>query len=225
MVRRCIGCGCFLYEDIQYQICGECLGFWEALVIKEKYYGLQTEEEVSNNYVNSYNYLISYNKYENNIGKNMLLHIKENNNKFIFEFFSQKLSKKIVEKFSDMSYNTIIINVPRSPLSIIKFGHDQSRELAQRISDILRIKYVNALKYKNKINKTEQKTLNREQRKKASENKYTIDKETIKNVIGARCILLDDISTTGETLSSCARVLSENGALYVDCVTVAKNVM
>ena len=42
------------------------------------------------------------------------------------------------------------------------------------------------------------------------------------NVAGRRILLLDDILTTGATLSECVRVLREAGAAEVVCLTLAR---
>ena len=42
------------------------------------------------------------------------------------------------------------------------------------------------------------------------------------NVQGLRMLLVDDVLTTGSTLSECASVLKKNGALSVHAVTVAR---
>ena len=43
------------------------------------------------------------------------------------------------------------------------------------------------------------------------------------DVTGKRVLLMDDIVTTGATLSECARVLAKAGAEQVVCATVARS--
>lgn len=43
------------------------------------------------------------------------------------------------------------------------------------------------------------------------------------DVTGKRILLMDDIVTTGATLSECARVLGKAGAEQVVCATVARS--
>ena len=45
------------------------------------------------------------------------------------------------------------------------------------------------------------------------------------NVQGKRIVLVDDIFTTGATVSECTRVLLEKGAEYVDVLTLARDVL
>ena len=46
--------------------------------------------------------------------------------------------------------------------------------------------------------------------------------ETCGDPAGKRVLLIDDICTTGATLSECARVLKDAGAERVVCVTTAR---
>ena len=68
-------------------------------------------------------------------------------------------------------------------------------------------------------NNVAQSTLTLEKRKKNVKNVYKV--VSSKNIRGKSILLIDDIYTTGATANECARVLKENGAKEVICMTIA----
>jgi ComF family protein len=107
---------------------------------------------------------------------------------------------------------------PLSKKRLRKRGYDQAKLLAEQVSKAFQIPLVSTLE---KIRDTKaQSTLSAEQRAENVKNVYRLAKGC--SVAGKRILLVDDILTTGSTLSACAKVLLENGAEQVDCVTLAR---
>lgn len=107
--------------------------------------------------------------------------------------------------------------VPRSKRNIRKHGYDQSKKLAEAISQIYNIPFVTALKRRDG---KEQKLLGISERKKNVKNKYSlsyIPEEKFKRVL-----LVDDITTTGMTLKACSQILRKGFAKSVVAAALAK---
>lgn len=122
--------------------------------------------------------------------------------------------RPVVEEFSDFD---LVTWVPVSPFRRLSRTYDQSRVIAEAVSKAIDLPLVKTLR-KIKHNRR-QSTLSGDKRKQNIVNAFSavhIDK--IKN---ARILLIDDIVTTGSTLSECAAVLRKAGARDIVCLTIA----
>jgi len=152
--------------------------------------------------------------------------VKQANLYYINEFFAKgmynslKLSDKI--KIDDIN---IITNTPRMKSSIKFYGYNQTEVLAKIISKYTGIFYMPVLEA-SKLYNTEQKSLDKNQRVSNVKNKFTITKNIIKNkdiIKDKNILIIDDIVTTGSTLSECARIMKNIGAKSV-CALCAASV-
>ena len=110
----------------------------------------------------------------------------------------------------------IIVPVPLSDSSRRKRGYNQTFLIAEAIGAEINKPVRCSVR---KIRETkEQKTLNREERKLNLKNAF----EVTENISGKRILLIDDITTTGSTLSEIAVLLRKNGAENVICSAVMK---
>ena len=113
----------------------------------------------------------------------------------------------------------IITWVPLSRKRLRKRGYDQARLLAEQLSRIYRVECCCLLR-KKRNNPAQSGTGSAEKRRANVTGVYTaVEQEKIK---GKTILLVDDIVTTGSTLSECARMLLEAGAKEVRAVTVAR---
>ena len=109
--------------------------------------------------------------------------------------------------------------IPLSKKRLHDRGYNQAELLAREISKAVDVKFVPTLK---KIkNNTAQATIKDEKlRAKNVVGVYTVtDPETVK---GKYILLVDDVVTTGSTVSECARMLKKAGAKAVYCITLAR---
>lgn len=112
----------------------------------------------------------------------------------------------------------MLVPVPSSFFSVIKRGFSSAAVISERLSLYLELPSVNAVKAF--PDKAEQKKLSvSERRRNAEKSFYLSDKADIK---GKRIILVDDVTTTGSTLSAAAKLLLDGGAADVRAAVFAK---
>ena len=111
-----------------------------------------------------------------------------------------------------------LVPVPSGLKSIEKRGFTPAEEIAKRISMRLDIPIENALTAD--IDKIEQKTLTRKSRKINARNSFHLAKRA--DVQGKRLLIVDDVTTTGSTLSVLAEMLLDAGAADVSAAVFAQ---
>src|SRR5215470_3844558 len=121
------------------------------------------------------------------------------------------------ERLHDISFD-LIVPVPLHPARQRERGFNQASLLAESLSAetsmhsrpvLERIRYT-----------TTQTALDRSERMENLHNAFRLRKNA--DVRGLRVLLIDDVLTTGSTLSECARVLKRAGAISVHAATAAR---
>lgn len=113
--------------------------------------------------------------------------------------------------------NTIVIPVPLHPKRLRWRGFNQSLEIAKIFTDNLDLMLNYSDLLKTKYTKPQAK-LKKEKRKENILNSFVWQGQNLKN---KNIILIDDVSTSGSTLSECAKILKQNGAGEVWGLVVA----
>jgi ComF family protein len=112
----------------------------------------------------------------------------------------------------------IIVPVPLHPTRLRERGFNQARLLAELLSARISIRCKRVLK---RIRYTTTQTaLDRAERIENLHNAFRLRKNA--DVRGLQVLLIDDVVTTGSTLSECARVLKRAGAISVYAATAAR---
>lgn len=109
--------------------------------------------------------------------------------------------------------------VPRYDRSIAKYGFDQAKMIAREIALKTGLPLVTTLV---RNGGGEQKLMSADERKKHIAGLYTVDPALKEEDVSKRFLLVDDVATTGATLSACAEILRKHGARAVSAVAVAK---
>lgn len=109
--------------------------------------------------------------------------------------------------------------VPLSSQRLRKRGYDQARLLAEATAKKLKIPCVPMLR-KTRNNRAQSGTGNAEKRRQNVKNVYAALPDA--PIRGKTVLLVDDIVTTGATLSACAEVLRKAGADSVFAATLAR---
>jgi ComF family protein len=141
----------------------------------------------------------------------------------------RKLASVLGEIMADYFYNVsdlisaskidLIIPVPLHPKRQQQRGFNQSELLGQVLADALGIPQSTDALVRS-VNTKAQFKLKKEERKKNIQNAFrVVDSLQIKD---KDILLIDDIITTGATLSECTRVLKESGAKRVEVLTLSR---
>lgn len=131
--------------------------------------------------------------------------------------YAVEISKIIKDRFSRVEFD-YITEVPMTEKSIKKRGYNQCALLAERIGKITGIEYKSNIL--SKLYETDkQHSLSFYLRRGNLTGVFDVNDPSA--VDGKTILLVDDISTSGETLNECAKMLWLNGAKETYCVAVA----
>lgn len=144
-----------------------------------------------------------------------------------YKFYGQKAYAKVYGKLmAQCVIDNLGVSVdfltwaPLSPLRKWRRGYDQAYLLARAIGQELGIEPVRTLR-KAKHRKAQSRLGGGEEARRSNiQGAYGLASKV--EVKGCSILLVDDIVTTGSTLSECAKVLLEAGAEQVVCVTLAR---
>ena len=132
-----------------------------------------------------------------------------------------------VDAFALMMYKMIskehahaLVPVPSGFMSVQKRGFSTADKIAERISWFSGVPVLKALKARD--DKQEQKMLNMKMRIENARQSFCINDKA--DIRGKKLILIDDVCTTGSTLSVCAELLTNAGAAEVTAAVFAKTV-
>lgn len=145
-----------------------------------------------------------------------ILRFKFEGEKWNADYYAERLAAQILEQFKGNAFD-MITSVPLSGKRKKERGYNQSELIARRISERLRVPYAECLS--KTADNAEQHRLRRNERKSNVKGAYQALGAEIR---GQRILMIDDIMTTGATLSECATVLFKAGAESVFCAVVAE---
>ncbi len=110
-----------------------------------------------------------------------------------------------------------LVPVPLHKSRLRSRGYNQSALLAREVSRLTGIPVMDALVVR-AIDTQPQTALSREERLTNVAEAFS----AVKDLSGMKLTLIDDVATTGSTLSACAHALKEAGAVYVEGVVLAR---
>lgn len=164
-------------------------------------------------YADGFYAVTAYDSYSRPIIKSM----KNDNNGYALSAISYFMSKMLKE-IDILNGIDIITYIPMSGKDLNRRGYNQTKLIAKELTGITGVKSVSLLK---KVKETkEQKTLSASDRRKNLKNAFKFSfKEDIN---GKTVLVIDDVCTTGSTLSEAARILKKAGAEKVIAAVFAK---
>jgi ComF family protein len=128
-----------------------------------------------------------------------------------------KTTDRIADRNSD-----IIIPVPLSPRRLRERGFNQAAIIGKAVSKQLGIPMDEATLARRIDTPMHRAGMDRKARGMTVKNAFTVSRPKL--IAEKNILLVDDVLTSGETVSSCARILKKNGAARVDVITLARAV-
>lgn len=165
-------------------------------------------------------HLSAYDIKRDAVSKSIILNLKDTKFTGAFDFFATELYDTVNARYPRLfdSGRVIVTYVPRSKKARQRAGHDQSFEIARRLSAISGAPVVKIFK---NSSKKQQKQLNGAERKKNANESYRLVSEEIR-LTGKTVLLVDDITTTGSTLCACAALAQKAKAKAVIPLVLAR---
>ena len=155
------------------------------------------------------------------VSRAFILEIKSKSNGYAISAAAYMIAKSLIEE--DFTANVDFITyVPMRKRDIQKRGYNQTKLLAKEVSGILGLPFVTLLK-KNR-DTMEQKKLSAEERKKNVKDAFSLASKRC-DITSKNILIIDDVCTTGSTLSESARVLKSAGAGKVFAAVFAKTTL
>lgn len=147
-----------------------------------------------------------------------LIHSLKYDKQFLVgKFLGQQITNNLKDKILEWNAS-LIIPVPLHTLRKAERGFNQSEQIAKAIGKSFNIPLDTKSLKRSRFTKTQTK-LTLVERKENMNKAFML--ESNKNIKGKTIILVDDVITTGATITECARVLLENGANKIYALSVA----
>ena len=234
---KCAACGEFLREHLMdtepRALCESCRRKWEyaKLTLCKK-----CGEELSNCRcvpqvlkragASAVLKMVSYDKNRDSVARRAVLFMKRRNNAVVFTFFSGQLAS-LLKHYLDETYTdakgVLVTYVPRSRKNLLLSGVDQSELLAKGVASELGCDFAGLIGRRRRSDK-EQKRMGEKARFAHAANAFCLKNADFK-AINKRCrclVLVDDVVTTGASLSACVRLLGECFGGRIVCVSLAQ---
>ncbi len=143
--------------------------------------------------------------------------LKYKNSAETAEFFGRRMALVVQQEYKHIDID-VVAGVPMHASDLRERGYNHAALLGRCVAKTLGLNYSSNLLGKPRATK-KQHTLNRIDRRTNVSGAYKVSRPEA--VEGMTVLLCDDVTTTGCTLSECAKALKEAGAKRVLCVTAA----
>ncbi len=163
--------------------------------------------------------LYRYQPRDRELPENRLIYrLKATSDITVIKFLADELVP-VISRHINSEEEYVLVGVPRSHRAIRKNGGDHIALLCKELSKRLHIPYVKAIK-RVRGGSAQKKKGRAERISAASKTYYKNSKISLK---GKRPILVDDVVTSGASLTACAKVLRSLGARKIICAVVGSS--
>lgn len=213
--KRCEIC-CEVVE-LDELLCCDCKSLPMIHSPRCVYCGCSKKDCLCQKHKNEYKQIVAPYYYQDSIVR-AVHNFKDNDMPFMSKRFSRDMEAVIHECYADITFD-IIAYVPLRKFRELKRGYNQSKLLADSLSESLGIQCMPLLK---KVRYTGvQHHKSEKQRKSDSFGAYDVDDKFKSQISDKTILLIDDVKTTGSTLNECAKMLNIYGAKAVYCAAFA----
>lgn len=215
----CIG-GCHLPVDSGLPLCDECL----AKLYRLSALPCSDCGEMPDECICSGIKVITLFAYKGQLARTLIYGIKRNMTRDNARFWAGMLKTKL--ELLHKTHFDAVTAVPSRKKARLRYGYGHAEMLALELARQLGLPYVDMLY---RTDNKQQKLLSASQRKRNISNSYryldgsVIDPKTRQPY--RHVLLLDDVTTTGDTMKSCRLIIKKQGVNNVTCITVAKTVI
>ena len=230
-VHKCVGCNKILgKDDFHRAFCFDCREVYLAGKMEIcPQCSLEAKEcacmpKLLKKDARCFRKLFFYNKNKQSQPQNRLIYyLKRNKSKRVVREAAKELEPLISEEIKniDAENEAVLVCVPRSRSSAAVYGFDQSEVICKELSELCNIEFVQALKRKRG---KPQKILTAGERRKNIGRLLFANKKVIERIEGKTVILIDDVVTTGASMSACIDILSKAGAKQFICVALSSDI-
>lgn len=162
---------------------------------------------------------VPYDPRQLGVAVKLIFAAKSQYNKDLFDFIAQECFRALSCNTRLMGRDIIVTWMPRRKLSIILRGHDQSKLIAKRIAKLLGCECKGLFVNHSRLR---QKELSKKERFKNAEKAYSLKRSAKAKAKDKTIILVDDIITTGATLTAAIKLLRSSDLKAIIPVTYAK---
>ncbi len=143
--------------------------------------------------------------------------LKRKDERVLFRFFAAELEES-VRRLIPKSGETVLTFIPRPWVRRAEYGFDQSRRLAEALSERLGIPVVRTLR-RALLTRTQKEQETMKERVENAKRSFRYCAR--ESLMGKTVLLVDDLITTGATMVAAASILRSNGAKRICAVAIA----
>lgn len=219
--HSCISCGKEIIDGTDFQICDICISKLDEIgeVVCFKCGEKLISGNVLCDYCKDFDYEFNSNRsvcYYSEISSRIVKGLKYNGKKY----YAKHIARLMTTDKSVFDDIDVITFVPMGKKGLRERGFNQAEELANEISKITNIPVVPLLA--KTIEHKHQAGLTQKERLENLKGTFEIVAENEDKIKGERILIIDDVFTTGATLSECAKILKCKKPKKICTLTFAK---
>ncbi len=211
--RLCVSCKTKLTTSEKY-LCSECTSKLEhpsKTKLENEFKKKFLNDKIISDFASAYIF------YKDSVIQDLIHSLKYDKQFLVGKYLGQQITNNLKNKI--LTWNaSLIVPVPLHTLKKAERGFNQAEKIAKAIGKILNIPTDTKTLKRSRYTETQTK-LTLVERKENMNKAFSL--KTNKNIQGKTIILVDDVITTGATITECGKVLLNNGANKIYALSVA----